>query len=436
MSARVTLIALVAVALTAAPASAAGPVPLLASEDVQDVAVAGPDVIVSRAGPLGTVRVDALPTGGGAARPLLRTAPRGEDWDASTTVAASPQRVAAVAVFIAPSGDFTFRLYTGPPRGPLVQQPRDLAGGAPIDVAVDGDRVLVLDANGDDGQVRLLVPGAAPRVVPLSSPVTGSFAFAGDRIVYQSGDRVVLADLATGARLLSARSDDSVSLDVAADGQIVTDGDDIGVFTIMPSGLRQGVPDGEFLSNPHFAGSAIAAIEELPSDSERPVVLPSGAIHPRPIGLPSGSIETVDADARGVTWIANGCLLYSTLDAAVPAEPPPGPCARAEVEVENASYTLRGRGLRLLANCVVATASGCDGTVTVHERGIIGHGAFHVASGDRQRFTMRFTRRSVRIIRREVRGNKDAFLDFTTRLTDGGPPNRDGSLSVFKVREQ
>ena len=437
MTIRLTFLALLAAALAAAPASAAGPVPLLASRTVQDVAVAGPDVIVTRDGPLGTVRVDALPTGGGPARSLLRTAPRGEEWDAFTAAAASPQRVAVVAFLLSPKGESVSQLYSGPPNGPLglVEQVREGSGWEPDDVSVDGDRVLVLEEKGEESRLRLFVPGAAPRVVPVTAPVTGYFEFAGQRVAFESDERVVLADLATGSRLLSARHDSLFSLDVAADGRIVTDGDDIGVYTIMPSGLRQGVPDGEFLMNPRFAGDAITALEDMPSGADRPVVLAPDAIHPHAIGLPSNFIETVDADATGMTWIANGCVLYATLDAVAPAEPPPGPCARAEVLVEQSSVTIRGRGLRLFAECIAATAAGCDGTVTVRERGIRGRGAFHAAPGKRQRFTLRFTRRSVRIIRREVRENEDAFVGLTTRLTGGGPPDREvDALFIDKVR--
>jgi hypothetical protein len=436
MTIRLTLLALLAAALAAAPASAAGPVALLSSSTVQDIAVAGSDVIVSRPGPLGSARVDALPSGGGPARPLLRTEPRGEDWNASTAVAASPQRVALAVVFLSPAGELSSRLYLGPPGGPLVQQPRALAGGVPIDVAVDGDRVLVLDANGDNGQVRVLAPGAQPRVVPLPARLTSYFAFAGNRIAYESDGRIVLADLTTGARLLSATADPSFNLDVAADGRIVTDGDDIGVFSIMPSGLRQGVPDGEFLENPHFAGDALAAIEETPAETHRPVVMPAGAIHPHAVGLPSESIDVLDADAAGMAWIANDCVLYAPLDAVAPAEPPPGPCARAEVVVDNASYTLRGRRLRLVADCIAATAAGCDGTVTIRERGIVGRGAFHAAPGQRRRFDMRFTRRSVRLVRHEARGDNASFLTFTMRLTDGGRSDRDGELFIDRVRRR
>jgi hypothetical protein len=431
MTMRLIVLTAVATVLAAAPASAAGPVPLLASRTVQDIAVAGPDVIVSRAGPLGTVRVDALPTGGGPARPLLSTAPRGDEWDVFTTVAASPQRVAAVAVFVSPAGEISGRLYTGPPRGPLTLEPRD---GVPFDVAVDGDRVLVVNGSEQVDQLRLLAPGAAVRRVQLTDPLTGFFAFAGERVAFGSEERLVLVDLATGSRVLSVRADDFAHLDVAANGTIIADGDDIGVFTVMPSGLRQGVPDGEFLTNPRFAGRAIAAIEESRFEAGRPVVLPPGAIHPRPIGLPSATIEDIDADARGVAWIAHGCVQYATVDAVAPAEPPAGPCARAEVDVHNASFTSRGRTIRLVAQCIAAPAAGCNGTVAVRGHGIRGRGSFHSEPGRERRFSVRFTRRSVRRIRHEVRRDDGAFLSMTTRLTDGGPPDREGAVFVSAVR--
>ena len=440
MTKRLTLLTFLAAALAAAPASAAGPVPLLATPNDVDaaVAVAGSDVIVARSGPLGTLRVDALPTAGGPARSLLRTAPRGEDWSTFTTaVAASPQRVAVVAVFASPSVVFTSRLYAGPPNGPLalVASVREDSGGwRPTGVAVDGDRVLVLESDGEDTRLRLLVPGVAPRIVPPEGFLNGQFAFAGQRLAYQSNERLFVADLATGARLLSARSEDFVNLDVAADGTIVADGDDIGVFTIMPSGLRQGVPDGEFLGNPRFAGSAIAAIEETRAGHSRPVVLAPDAIHPRPIGLPSSSIDVIDADARGVAWLANGCVLYATLDAVAPAEPPAGPCGHAEVDVENASLTIRGRRLRMVAECIAATAAGCDGTIRILGPGIIGRGAFHVEAGRTKHFNARFTRRSVRRIRREVRRSDSIFLELKTRLIDGGPPSLFDEVFIDKVR--
>ena len=437
MTIRLTLLALVAAALAAAPASASGPVPLLASSTVDDIAVAGPDVIVSRSGPLGAVRVDALPSSGGPARSLLRTAPRGEDWIAFTVVAASPQRVAVVIDLISPTAVFASQLYSGPPSGPLtlVEEVREGATGwEPDDVAIDGDRMLVREQNEDADRLRLFVSGSAPRVVRLAGPLTGYFAFAGDRLAYHSNERLVLADLATGSRLLSASADDFGNLEVAADGTMLADDDDAGVYTVKPSSLRQGIPDGEFLRTPRYAGNAIAAVQTTFSDANRPVVLDADAIHPRPIGLPSSTIDVVDADAAGVAWIANNCVLYAPVDAVAPAEPPAGPCARAEVDVENASFTVRGRRLRLLAKCVAATAAGCDGTVTIREPGIRGRGAFHVDAGRQKRFDVRFTRRSVRRIRREVRQSEDIFLDLTTRLTGGGRPDRDGEVFVDKVR--
>ena len=245
----------------------------------------------------------------------------------------------------------------------------------------------------------------------------------------------MVADLATGARLLSARADDFAHLDVAADGTLLADGSDIGVFTIMPSGLRQGVPDGEFLTNARFAGSAIAAIEETESDTSRPVVLAADAIHPHAIGLPSSTIDVVDADARGVAWIANDCVLYATLDAVAPAEPPAGPCARAEVEIQRRQpggpwpqalprrgvHRRDGRGLQRHGHDPRDAASAAAASSTSMR-------------GKSRRFSVRFTRRSVRA--HPPRGAQERERDprLTTRLADGGPPDREGAVFVDKVR--
>src|SRR4051812_48317907 len=138
-------LALLAFALAAAPARAA-PVPLLNAPNAQDVALAGTDVIVARTVTGGGVLVDAVPSQGGAARRLLTLPPRGHRSISDVLVAASPPRVAVVIGFRHVEG----RLYTGPPTGPL-QLDIQGSGSAlfPIDAAVDGDRILLVEENED-----------------------------------------------------------------------------------------------------------------------------------------------------------------------------------------------------------------------------------------------------------------------------------------------
>ena len=97
--------------------------------------------------------------------------------------------------------------------------------------------------------------------------------------------------------IMNTEDPDFASDYVAANAELM------GYAYTMPSGLRQGVPDGEFLENPRFAGDAIAAIEETAAETDRPVVLTPGAIHPRAVGLPSSVIEVMDADAAGMNFL-------------------------------------------------------------------------------------------------------------------------------------
>jgi hypothetical protein len=78
--------------------------------------------------------------------------------------------------------------------------------------------------------------------------------------------------------------------------------------------------------------------------------------------VPSFEIADLDADERGVTWIGNGCVLYAPVAAPAPAEPPAGPCPRAEVALERVDTKLHGRTVRLRLACVAAPAGGCRGT--------------------------------------------------------------------------
>jgi hypothetical protein len=82
----------------------------------------------------------------------------------------------------------------------------------------------------------------------------------------------------------------------------------------------------------------------------------------RPLSVPSFEIADLDADERGVTWIGNGCVLYAPVAAPAPAEPPAGPCPRAEVALERVDTKLHGRTVRLRLACVAAPAGGCRGT--------------------------------------------------------------------------
>jgi hypothetical protein len=215
----------------------------------------------------------------------------------------------------------------------------------------------------------------------------------------------------------------------------VAEGDD-NLFAFGPGVPRMKVPGSDAVRSPRFAGAAIAGFGAARFVASEPVVLDPGATTARPIGLPSLSLASLDADAAGVAWLAHGCVLYAPVGATAPAEPPAGPCPRAETEVQGASTTMRGRTVRLEATCVAATASGCTGTATIVRANgrTLGRGSFHADAGHQRHFSVRLSRRGARFVRREVRREGDVLLRITTRTIDGGPPNDDGITFIQKVR--
>jgi len=439
---RALMLGLVAAALAAGPATAAGSVPLLASPRAQDVAVAGSDVIVARDEPRAGVRVDALATTGGPARRLLTLPPRGRRWEAASTVAASPQRVAVVVVYEHDFEDVERQLYSGPVTGPLeLVEATHAPAWSPIDVAVDGDRMLVLEAREPRTRLRVFARGAAPRVVPWPGAIGRGIAFAGDRVAFVGSastkedptiDHAFLLDAVTGSRLFSTLAFDEAQLDLAPDGRVVVDGF-VDVLTGGPGRPRRRVRSTGVLTGPRFAGDAIAALE-FSGFGLRPIVLDPGTRDPRPVGPVAAEIREIDADERGVAWIGNGCVLYAPVDSVAPAEPPAGPCPRVEAHVHGADITLRGRRLDLDVDCVAAPATGCTGTAEIRGRGIVGRLRFHVPPNESRTSSVRIARRAARYVGRHVRSEGVAILPLTTRVVDGGPPQRDGIVVVLKVR--
>jgi hypothetical protein len=260
----------------------------------------------------------------------------------------------------------------------------------------------------------VLVPGAAPHVVPLRGRLRPPVALAGDRMAFRGvgaeGIEVQIADWRTGAVLeRKARGDDVFDFDLATDGRLV-------------AGFR----DSPFEA-PRFAGDSIVAFEPRRFDASRPVRLDPAGGPPAPLGLPTTELSAFGVDAAGVAWVANGCVLYAPVGGTEPAEPPLGPCPRAEALVEEGDQTLRGRRIRFRAACVAAPTAGCRGTVEVRgEEGaaILGRGSFHVPMGARRRFDVVLNRRGLRYVNAGPR-RRHAFLAVRVRMP-GGRPAADG----------
>jgi hypothetical protein len=428
-------LALLGFGLGAAPAAAA-PVPLLAAPDAHDVALAGTDVVVARTVGRGGIRVDVVPGQGGAARRLLTIPARGRV--SALLVAASPERVAVLAGL-----GRERRLYTGPPVGPLqLDVEADDSGLFPIDAAVDGDRVLVVEERRSGGtRSRLFVPGSAPRTVPWPGDMIPPVALSGSRAAFVGTDtrateqldlKLFVIDVDTGAAQVAVPTEAPVELALAPDGHAVAESGS-GLFTVAPGGPVTALAGSELMLRPRLAGAAVAALDRTRLGAVRPAVLDPGSATPRPLGVQSFDARDIAANDRGVAWIAHGCVLFAPLGGAAPAEPPAGPCPRSEATVDSLENTLHGRTVKLQATCVAAPAGGCRGAVALRRHGIAGRTRFHLAPDRKRTIKVRVKQKIARLLRKRARHGGHVILRSTTRVADGGPPSRGGVVFLDKV---
>ena len=429
-------LALLGFGFAAAPAAAA-PVPLLAAPNAHEVALAGTDVVVARTVGRGGVVVDVVPSQGGATRRLLTIAPDGGRVSA-LLVAASPRRI-AVLVGLGRER----RLYTGLPGGPLqIDIDADDSGFFPIDAAVDGDRVLVVEERRAGGtRTRLFAPGSAPRTVPWPGDMIPPVALSGSRAAFVGTDtrateqldlKLFVIDVGTGAAQVALPAEAPVELALAPDGHAVAESG-TGLFTVAPGGPMTPLAGSEFMLRPRLAGAAVAGLDRTRLGAVRPAVLDPGSATPRPLGVQSFDARDIAANDRGVAWVAHGCVLFAPLGGSAPAEPPAGPCPRSEASVDSLENTLHGRTVKLQATCVAAPASGCRGTVALRRHGVVGRTRFHIAPGRTRTIKVRVNKRIARLVRKRTHHGGHVILRSTTRVADGGPPSRGGVVFLDQV---
>ena len=435
-------LAVLAFGAAAAPAGAA-PVPLLNAPNAQEVALAGNDVIVARTAARGGVLVDAVPSEGDAARRLLTIAPGRRGATSAVLVAASSQRVAVLAGF-GRGGGIERRLYTGPPAGPLrLDIQAGPSGFFPVDAAVDGDRVLVVEEQRVGGtRARLLIPGSAPRTVPWPGDILPPVSLSGTRAAFVGTDqrmteqldlKLFVVDLATGAPQVAMPTEAPVELALAPDGHVVAESGH-GLFTVAPGRPAQRLAGSRSMLRPRLAGTAVAALERTRLGAVRPAVLDPGSTIARPLGIQTFDARDIAADDRNVAWIAHGCVLVAPLGAAAPSAPPAGPCPRSEATVDSFENTLHGRIVRLRATCVAAPAGGCRGSLVLRRHGVVGRARFHVAPDRQRTVKVRVQERIARLLRKRERHGGHVILHSTTRVADGGPPARGGVVFLDEVK--
>jgi hypothetical protein len=436
---------LLACGALALPAPAAGQVGLADDTRAAAVALSGPDVLVARTGRHGSVAVDAVPRGGGAVRRVFALPSPGRDGIAEAALAASPQRVALLVRLEPPEAPPEWRVYAGPPAGPLSLELRAVGTSRrvwlPVDHAVDGERVLVheLRLKGSRSRVRVLAPGGASFAMPWPGAYLGPATLAGDLTAFLGAerpgrdapvDRLFVADWRTGAVATTVRVGDpddvrGPDVDLLADGSVVVA--DAGRLVTAARGQPQRrIPHAGTLSAPRFAGAAgIAALRGGRFDSDRPVVVEPAGGAARPLGGRSVALESFAADAGGAAWLANGCVRYAPLDGSPPSAAP-DPCPAAELFLEDHDPVVHGRTVRIRVTCVAAPSS-CRGTALLGARGRFGRGRFDVPAATGRRVELRLTRLGLRYVVRRLRRQRErdlggVALRLGARVRDGRIP--------------
>ncbi len=279
---RLVAAALVVCAFAAAPAGAAT-VGVYDGPDLSAVALAGPDAVVLRQASSERSQLVAVPRGGGKPQTVLTVERMNFVFeDESRRLAASAARVALIAeIEDAQDRTVEWRVYSGPPRGPIgvVRALPIREAWVPALVDVDGDRVLIVEARPEsDGPIRAFLFDSAAGLVPipwarasaLPIEISGGFAAAS----MAGPNRVAVLDLATGAELVTVPLPDrerGADLSLAPDGRVAV-ATQAGVMVAGPGAAARLVPGTKGLKRVHLAGGTLSGIDK----TGRAVALPVG----------------------------------------------------------------------------------------------------------------------------------------------------------------
>ena len=328
---RLVAAVLLVCAFAAAPAGAAT-VGVYDGPDLTAVALAGPDALALRQVINGRSQLVAVPRGGGKPQTVLTVKSHELRLRERVTrrLAASASRVALIAeIEDAQDRTVEWRVYSGPPRGPIgvVRALPIREAWVPALVDVDGDRVLIVEARPEpDGPIRAFLLDSAAGLVPipwarasaLPIEISGGFAAA----AMAGPNRVAVLDLATGAELATIPLSDrerGEDLSLAPDGRLAV-ATRAGVRVAGPGTPARLVPGTKGLKRVHLAGETLSAVDK----TGRAVALPVGGGRITTLGPPTNVFVDATGDASGYAWIANGCARVAT----IPVSTAPAPCER------------------------------------------------------------------------------------------------------------
>ena len=420
---RYVVLCVVIALLAAAPPAAGETISLRDDLRASGVALAGPDALVMRELRNGTTELVALPRTGGRARTVLSVPSVQPVFEAGRGLSASDARVALIAEIVARRGGATveWRVYSGPPSGPLqiVRRILEREGWEPVLVDVDGDRVLIVEASEDAARAYILDPAFGLVPIAWANDAVTPVAIAGAHAaVYANRPRrVAIVDLATGAEQAVVplrREIVPPHVDLSADGRMFVSMPD-GIAMAAPGAAVQTVPRSRDLSPASFAGTGIAAFDS----SGRPVLVGVDGARTA-LGPPSRVLTAYAGDAHGFAWVANGCVRHAALPVTAPAPPRHDPCPTTEIGLYLITKSkLRGRTVRVPVRCVTAPTGVCRGTVLGRDgegsRRVVARGRFAVPVGKERKVLMRIERATVKRFRRKNFG----FFLIDARIPNG-----------------
>jgi hypothetical protein len=199
----------IATLAVAAPGHAATPLARVGDDDEPAVALAGDTALLQRDDHAG-VGIYAVPIDASArAQRRLHVDTPVED-SPSVWMSGTPERAAIAIVHGDENGThFIGELFSGPPAGPWPALAPPVTGTpetfVPFVPQLDGDRLFVLEARigFDGGGVSVIAPGGTPRVVSRRGERP---QFAGERVVYRDGERLMVVDPGAKPRPIGFRS--------------------------------------------------------------------------------------------------------------------------------------------------------------------------------------------------------------------------------------
>jgi hypothetical protein len=423
---RLVAAALIVCAFAAAPAGAAT-VGVYDGPDLSAVALAGPDALVLRQPSGQRSQLVAVPRGGGRPQTVLTVNRMNSVFeDESRRLAASAARMALIAeIEDAQDRTVEWRVYSGPPRGPIgvVRALPIREAWVPALVDVDGDRALIVEARPEpDGPIRAflldsvagLVPIPWARASALPIEISGGFAAAS----MAGPNRVAVLDLATGAELVTVPLSDrerGADLSLAPDGRVAV-ATLAGVEVAGPGAAARLVPGTKGLKRVHLIGGTLSGFDK----SGRAVALPVSGGRITTLGPPTNVFVDATGDASGYAWIANGCAHVAPFPISTAPARSSDPCPTTEITYAYiASTRLRGRTITVPVGCVTAPRGVCRGTAIARifegDGKAAASGRFAIAVGKSREVKMRMTRAALAEFRREGFGS----LVMDARIPNG-----------------